>query len=243
MTDQFWAAIEAIILFLPRLIGALLVLLIGWILGRVAGSLVQRLVDAVQLDELVLDTPLGGILGGTERAVSNSFGTLARWFVYALAFMAAANVLAIDLLSQWIDRAVSYLPAFVAGLLIIVIGFVVADFVGNAILRTQAATETGYTSWFASGTRLFLYFIVIVMGLDTMGVDVGILFVFARALAWGFAAAIAIGVGVALGWGGKDFVAENVGRWASESREGMPDPDESGSRDRTGGGAPPESDD
>lgn len=230
--DQVREAIGAAVTFLPRLIGAIIILLIGWIVGRLVGGFVTRIADRVELDRMVLDTPLGNILGGTERAVSRAFGTIARWFVYALAILAAADVLDIDVLSQWIDTAVSYLPAFIAGLLIIVLGFVVADFIGDAIGRTQAATHTQYTKWFATGVRMFLYFVAIVVGLDTMGIDVEILYVFARALAWGIAVAIALGVGLAFGFGGQEYVKENIGRWMRKGRSKVP----SGSRTERGSG-------
>lgn len=216
--------IASVVAFLPRLVGALIILLVGWFVGRLVAKIVARLADAIELDRAVLETPLGEILGGTERAVSNAFGTLAAWFVYAVAILAAANALAIDQLSLWIAQAVTYLPAFIAGLLIIVLGFVVADFIGDAITRTRAATETGYTAWFATGTRLFLYFMVVVIGLDTMGVDVGILFVFARAFAWGLAVALALGAGLAFGLGSRDYVADNVDRWMGGARRSTPTP-------------------
>ena len=222
--------IAELITFLPRLVGALVILIIGWIIGRLAGRVVRRIADSVELDRMVLETPLGRILGGTEQAVSSAFGKLAKWFVYALTILAAANALAITLLSQWISTAVSYLPAFIAGLAVIVLGFVVADFIGDAIERTRAATQTAYTSWFATGARMFLYFTAIVIGLDTMGIDVGILYVFARALAWGLGAAIAIGVGVAFGWGGKDYVAENIGNWMGRTSKVAPSEQRSGGR-------------
>ncbi|SEV96666.1 mechanosensitive ion channel family protein [Natrinema salifodinae] len=241
--DWLQDPVAELITFLPRLIGALVILFIGWIIGRAAAGVVRRLADGVELDRMVLETPLGRILGGTERAVSNAFGKLAKWFVYGLAVLAAANALAIATLSQWISTAVSYLPAFVAGLLVIVFGFVIADFIGDAIERTRAATETAYTSWFANGARIFLYFTAIVIGLDTMGIDVGILYVFARALAWGLGAAIAIGAGVAFGWGGKDYVAENIDRWMSRTSEVAPSEGETSGRsrsgDRTGSGQSP----
>ncbi|MFD1564779.1 hypothetical protein ACFR99_14655 [Haloarchaeobius amylolyticus] len=227
--------VAELVTFLPRLVGALVILAIGWIIGRVAAGAVRRLADGVELDRMVLETPLGRILGGTEQAVSSAFGTLAKWFVYALAILAAANALAIATLSEWISTAVSYLPAFIAGLAVIVLGFVVADFIGDAIERTRAATQTAYTTWFATGARMFLYFTAIVIGLDTMGIDVGILYVFARALAWGLGAAIAIGAGVAFGWGGKDYVADNIDRWMSRTSEVAPGESEStGSQSRAG---------
>ncbi|ELZ06633.1 MULTISPECIES: mechanosensitive ion channel family protein [Natrialba] len=214
--------VAELVVFLPRLIGALVILLIGWVVGRFAARVVRRIADGIELDRMVLETPLGRILGGTERAVSRAFGKLGKWFVYALAILAAANALAIPTLSEWIATAVSYLPAFIAGLLVIVFGFVVADFIGDVIERTRAAAETAYASWFANGARMFLYFTAIVIGLDTMGIDVGILYVFARALAWGLAAAVAIGAGVAFGWGGKDYVAENIDRWMGRTSSVTP---------------------
>ena len=233
--DFLQETISSIVAFLPRLVGALVILLIGWIIGKLLAKVVTAVADRVQLDRMVMDTPLGRILGGSQRAVSSAFGTVAAWFVYALAILAAANALAIPLLSQWIARAVSYLPAFVAGLLVIVLGFVVADFVGDAIQNTKAATQTSYTGAFANATRMFLYFTAIVIGLDTMGIDVGILYVFARALAWGLAAAIAIGVGVAVGWGGKDYVHDNIDRWMGQAKQASPTGTEQRS-DGTGSG-------
>ncbi|WP_231190155.1 hypothetical protein [Haladaptatus sp. DYF46] len=216
--------LSGFVALIPRLVGAIIILLIGWGIGRGVAAVVRRVAHTIDFDRMVLATPLGRILGGTEEAVSGAFGKLAAWFVYALAILAAANVLAIATLSEWVAVAVSYLPALIAGLLVIVLGFVVADFIGDTIMRTRAATHTDYTTWFVTGTRLFLYFTAIVIGLDTMGIEVGVLYLFARAFAWGFAAAIAIGAGVAFGWGGRDYVAEHIGEWMSSASQGTPSP-------------------
>jgi len=211
--DAIEATIADVLGFLPRLLAALLVLFVGWIIGRFVYGLIHRVVDRIELDRYVMETPLGRILGGTEGAVSRSFGKLGAWFVYALAVLAAANVLAIDLLSEWIATAVSYFPAFIVGTLIIVVGFVLADVLADIIARTESVTGTGYTDFFADGIRVFLYFIAIVIGLDTIGVDVQILYTFATAAAWGLAAGIALAIGIGFGWGGKDYVAQNIDGW------------------------------
>lgn len=214
--DQLLTDIVAVA---PRVAGALIILLIGWIVGRVLGSVVRRLVDGAQIDRQVLKTPLGGALGGTEKAVSGSLGKVAAYFVYALAILAAADALAVELLSLWISEAVSYLPAFVAGALIIVFGFVLADFLGDVVANTESMTETGYTNLFANGLRLFLYFVVTVIGLGTMGVDVTILNTFATALAGGLAVGVALAIGIAFGLGGRDYVDENIAGWMSRGAD------------------------
>ncbi|GAB7008933.1 mechanosensitive ion channel family protein [Halorubrum trueperi] len=205
--------VAGIIAFLPRLIGAAVILLIGWVLGRLVAGAVRRVADRTEVDRLVMNTPLGGALGGSETAVSRSLGRVAGYFVYALAILTAADALAVELLSEWIAAAVSYLPAFVAGALIIVVGFVLADFVADLAARTETVTETSYTDVFADGLRVFLYFVVTVIGLGTMGVDVQILNTFAQAAAWGLAGGAALAIGIAFGLGGRDHVAANIDDW------------------------------
>ncbi|WP_267641824.1 mechanosensitive ion channel family protein [Haloarchaeobius amylolyticus] len=209
--------------FLPNVIGALVILVVGWVVARVVGKVTTSLTDRLQIDQQVLKTPLGQMLGGTQKAVSNAFGSLARLFVYAVTLLAATEVLAIPTLSDWVATATTYLPAFIAGVAVIVLGFIVADFIGDTIMRTEAATEEGrVTQLFATGARLFLYFTALTIGLDTMGLDVAILYVVAQAAAYGLGAALAIGLGIAIGWGSKDYVASHIDGWMSRAGSSGP---------------------
>ncbi|MFC3477406.1 mechanosensitive ion channel family protein [Halobacterium litoreum] len=206
-------AVNEAIAFLPNLLGAVVVLVVGWLVGRVVGRAVRRVANAAGLDERIEGSSVDRFLGREERAGAKTLGRLAAWYVYLVTVLAAANVLAIDTLSEWLSTAVSYLPAFLAGIVLIVVGFVLADFVADVVARTETVTGTGYTDVFADGLRVFLYFVALVIGLDTMGVDVAILYVFAQAAAWGVAAAIALAAGIAFGWGGKDYVQNNIADW------------------------------
>lgn len=212
-------AISSAIAFLPRLAAAILILIVGWIIGRIIGRFVRALVRRTPIDDMTLDTPIGAMMGGTQESVSRGFGTIAAWFVYALAFLAAADVLAIQMLSEWIAQAVAYLPSFFGGLAFVLLGFIVADFVGDMIERTRAATDTRYTTWFADGVRMFLYFIVLVIGLDTMGISVEFLYIIAGAFASGLALAVAIGAGIAFGLGAQDYIRENIDDWVRRGKE------------------------
>ena len=213
--DYLTQALTNFVNFLPQLLGALIILLLGWVIGRIVGGVVRRLADRANVDRTVAKTPLGSALGGSESAISRSLGRVGAYFVYALALLAAADALSFDLLSEWIAAAVSYLPAFVAGALIIVVGFVLADFVADVVGGTETMTDVRYTEAFADGLRVFGYFLAVVVGLDTMGVDVQILYLFSAAIAGGLALGTALAVGLAFGLGGRDYVAANVDRWAS----------------------------
>jgi hypothetical protein len=236
--DFLGQVIGDLILLIPRLIGALIILAIGWFIGQAVARVVSTIADRTEIDRRTLQTPIGDMLGGTEQAVSNAFGKVAAYYIYFLAILAAADALQIPLLSAFIADAAAYLPAFIAGLLIIVVGFIVADFVGDVIERSASTTGSGVGSMLASGVQVFLYFIVIVVGLDTMQVNVEILYIFAAAVAGGLGLALAIGLGLALGLGGRDYVANNIDDWAgqasnemeSESADTRPETHGSGSR-------------
>lgn len=223
--DYLQEAIAGVVNFLPQLVGAVVILLIGWIVGRLLGGGIRRVADRTEVDRLVMKTPLGGALGGTEGAISRSIGRVGSYFVYALAILAAADALAVELLSEWISVAVSYLPAFVAGALVIVLGFVLADFLADVVAHTEAVTKSAYTDVVANGMRVFLYVVAVVIGLGTMGVDVQILNMFAQAAAYGLAAGVALAIGIAFGLGGRDYVAANIGDWApGRSPSSQPSP-------------------
>ena len=207
--------ISSIIAFIPRLIAALVILIIGWILGSIIGGVVKSLAQRANLDQYVRGTPMGQMAGNSQNPVATLLGKIASWFIYLLAVVAAADALAIPILSQWLTRALSYLPSFIAGLLIIVFGFIIAGIIADVITRSSSSS---YINMVADAVRLFLYFNFIVIGLATMGIEVRILYFFARAFAWGLAIAIGLGVGIAFGWGGKDYVSNNMDRWTGQAK-------------------------
>lgn len=218
--SQAWTTtIDAFVLALPEIIGALLVLFFGWLIGRTIGGYVRYLVDKVELDRHIRATSIGNMMGGSERGISKASGKLTKWFIYAVAILAAASLLDIAILSRWISQLLLYLPSFIGGLLVILIGIIVADMIGDIIQRTEATTHTRYTKWFANGVKIFLYFVAITIGLGTMGLDVTLLHIFARAAAWGLAIGIALAIGIGFGWGIKDHISENLEEWIRKGKE------------------------
>lgn len=212
--------VASILAFVPRLIAAIVILIIGWIIGRIVAGIIRRLVEAVNLGSLVADTPLGNLLGGSGDAVARTLGKLAAYYVYFLALLAAANAIAITVLSEFLSDALSYLPAFIAGLVVIVVGFVIADYLGDAVGRSRAAQQTRYTGFLATGLQLFVYYIAITLGLDTMGISTALLNIVVRGFAYGLGAAVAIGIGGAIALGGQDYVSENIDGWMGRASSG-----------------------
>jgi hypothetical protein len=201
---------------LPKIAGAAIILVIGWVAGRLIGNWSARILDRAGLDDALRKTAIGKALEKTRIRIAGFFELIIRWFVYLIAILAAADVLQISTLSRFIDSIVEYLPNFVGGIFIMLIGFIIADFVGDALISVSREGNIEYGAVFGNALKVFLYFVVIVIGLSTMKVDVQILKIFSTALAWGSAVGVGVGLGIAVGWGLKDVVAKKANAWLEQ---------------------------
>jgi hypothetical protein len=158
-------------------------------------------------------TAIGKALERSGVTTVRFFDLIIRWFIYLIAVFAAVNILEITVLSEFMKTVVEYLPSFIAGAFIIIFGFIIADFIGDAVTAVGKEAKVEFSGLIAAGLKLLLYFVVLTIALGLMRIDVEILYVFANALAWGAAIGIGAGLGIAFGWGFKDVVAKNAKKW------------------------------
>ncbi|MWV38741.1 hypothetical protein [Natrialba sp. INN-245] len=122
-------------------------------------------------------------------------------------------------ISNWAVEFFGYVPPILMGTVVLFLGFYLASHAADQVRQSSVAKGTGFSPALAGGTKMMLYFVVLVIGLDTMGVDVTILHTFAQGIAYGVGLAVALAVGIAFGWGGKDYVAENIENWPENSKQ------------------------
>jgi len=211
--------ISQFVAFLPRLIGAIIILIIGWAVGRLLGAAVSRILDKAGVDDALRKTSVGRAIERAGVSTPRFFDILVRAFIYLIAVFAAVNVLQIEVLTYYMKMVVEYLPSLIAGIVILIFGLMIADFIGDAITAVGKEAKIEYASLASLAVRGVLYLVVIIIGLSTMKIDVSILNVVVTAISWGIAGAIALGVGLALGFGLKDYVAKKAEDWLKKAGE------------------------
>ena len=211
--------------FLPTLLGAALLVVLGTYLGRKLEPVVRTVGRRVELDEKVRETPFEALFPDGRDAVSSAFAVLVKYYVVAIGIVIAVEwvLMRTTNVTSWytanfFQELLGYVPPILIGTLVLFVGFYLANWATEEVRDSAAAARFGASPLFAGATRAFLYFVVLVIGLDTMGVDVTIMHTFARAFAYGAGLALALAVGIAFGWGGKDFVAENIDDWFAASK-------------------------
>jgi hypothetical protein len=134
------------------------------------------------------------------------FGTAAKWFFYLFFIAAAVNVLQFAQVSQAINNVWLWIPNVVAFLIVLVVGSLLADFVGSYIQRELP--RRGFIAGKTIGlvTTGILYAIVLTVAVTQLGIGQAILNSVITAMVWALAAAVAIGFGVGLAYGLREAI-------------------------------------
>jgi len=205
--------------FLPKMAGAVVVLIIGWTVGRLLGKGVAKVLDRAGIDDVLRKNVFGKALERSGITVVGFFNLIIRWFVYLIAILAAVNVLDIVILSSYMNQVVSYLPNLIAGMFILVVGFIVSDWMVDTVDAVTAESQVQFAKLFTTALRFFLYFVVTFIALTQMRIDITILNVLVNALAWGAGIGLGIGLAIAFGWGLKEVVATKAEEWIDKATE------------------------
>lgn len=190
------------------IIGALIILLIGWIAGRLIGKAVGILVDKLGVDKALEKVDTGNWLQSSGWSISRLFDVVVRWFIYIIAIMAAVDVLRIEFLSSIMQLIALYFPRLIAAAIVLVVGLLLIAFAMKWIEEALETNEIPLTNMLAPVLEAIMVVIVLVLAMDQLLIDTTIIYAFVIPLAWGLAIGIGVAIGIAVGWGGRDSVAE-----------------------------------
>src|SRR6266540_997286 len=126
--NQFFAQVIAAI---PRVIAAGIILLIGYIIGRGVGWVISKILDKTNFESTIQRTGLGQAVSRSGWSMTRIIATAVRWFIYIFFITAAVNALQFTQLAQALTSIWLWIPNLVAFIIILVIGSIIADFVGN----------------------------------------------------------------------------------------------------------------
>jgi len=198
--------IERILASLPSLLGALLLLVIGWLLARILRALTMRAV-------LLVDTlaarigPSTGVEPLRMRRASIVIGEIVFWAAMLVFVTAATHVLELTSFTDWLARLVGYLPTLAAGVLIVIAGYVLSRFLANLVQATSPGIDAPQRALLARVVQVTVLTGAVLVGADQIGVRVTFLAIFAAALG----GVIAGGVALAVGLGARDYIANLIG--------------------------------
>jgi hypothetical protein len=199
--NYFATGIGQIAAFLPNLLSAVIILVVGYALSRLVGGLVRRLLAKVSFDSMVARR-LHPRANAPGRPASTTVGSAVFWLGMLVTLSLTTRSLRLISLSDGLDRILGYVPrviiaAFIVGIAI-AIANVLADLIGDV---THA--------WLAQGARVAIIALAGFMALDELGIAQNIVMMTFAAVVGAAAVAAAIAFGV----GNIDFARDFTRRW------------------------------
>ena len=196
--------------FIPLLVGAFVILVVGLIVGAGLGTLVEKIFDAVKLDSFLMKLGLGPYFerAGLRLRVARFLGRLVYWFVVIAFLLAASDILGLFALSAFLSDILGYIPNIIAAVLIMLASVVLGGFLKRIVTasvlsaRLHAAHFLGTLAWWS----------VIVSGLLASLVQLNIASTIIQSVVTGFIAMVALAGGLAFGLGGKEYAAHLLGK-------------------------------
>ena len=134
---------EVFFAWIPALLGAIAILIIGYIVARVLGGLVGRVLQRVGLDRTLHSGTAGNWVAKVTSSPSRLLGSLTFWIVFLGAISLAVTALGIDALTDFVGEIYAYLPNVLAAILIFIVAGAIAAAVGTLVARTMGDTTTG----------------------------------------------------------------------------------------------------
>jgi hypothetical protein len=191
---------------LPNIFAALILLGIGYVIGKVVGWVLSKFITKSNLDTTMNKTGLGQMTARSGWSFGRIIPIAVKWFIYLFFIAAAIDVLQFEQLSGVMSTIWVWIPNVIAVIVILVIGAVIADFVGGWLRRELTARQIPGGNLIGLAATGVLYAIVIIIALTQLQIGSGVLNTVVAAFAWGIAAALAIGVGVGLAYGLRELI-------------------------------------
>ena len=201
--DSIVVIFQKIFAAIPNIIGALIVLAIFYLVGRLVVKLATKFLTSIHFDELPIKLGLAKTPAEGHSSPSNVVGYIIMLFIMLFALMMAADLLGFAIVNELIAVLTSFLGLVLLGVVIIGVGTFIANFVAN-ILRAGGRSEP-----MIAFLRIFIIVLSVVLGIRAMGfADDLILLGFGLVLG-----AAAIAAAIAFGLGGRKVAGELLARW------------------------------
>jgi hypothetical protein len=200
--DSAERGFDAFFAWIPGLIGALVILILGYFVAKIVGNVLARVLTRAGLDRTMLNGQTGEWVRKVTASPSVLVGKLAFWAVFLAAISLAASVIGINALTAFVASIYEYLPNVIAAFLIFIVAGAIAAGVSTVASRFMGDTPTGRVV--STAAPILVMTIATFMILDQLKIAEDIVVITYAALI----GSIALGAALAFGLGGREIAAQ-----------------------------------
>jgi hypothetical protein len=217
---SFRDAFSMILSAIPRILGFIIVVAIGWFVSTILARAVMGLLRAIRFDELARRSGLADFLAkmstGTDSA--GVVAGLVKWLVRIVVLLVAFDVLGLPAVSDVMRQLLLWLPNLVVAIFVLFIGGIAARALGNIVRGATAESGFSNPETLANVVRTTVWAFAIVVAINQLGIATNLI----NTLFTGFVGALAVALGLAFGLGGRDLASRTLENWYDQAQEAKP---------------------
>jgi len=210
--QDLWAGL---VQYVPNLIVAIVILIIGWIIGALFGRVVAQVFKSLKVDNALEKSGLVDILerGGIALNSGAFIGGLVKWFFIIVFLVAAFDVLGLEQVNVFLQQVVLlYLPQVIVAAIVLVVAGVLGDIVKRLVISSVKAGGFGHAHLAGSVSKWAIWIFGLLVALNQLGIASG----FVQTLFTGVVVAVALALGLSFGLGGQQAAANFIEKTRSE---------------------------
>src|SRR3954471_13353934 len=166
------AALAMFLGVIPRAIGFLIILTIGWIIASLLAKAVAALLRAIHFNDLATRSGLAGFIRsmGVHTDSAGLLAIVAKWFVRLITLVVAFDALGLPAVSQVLQQLLLWLPNLVVAIIALVIGGLAATALSRLVRGAAAESGLGNPDLLSTITRVGVWAFAIVIAVNQMGI-------------------------------------------------------------------------
>ena len=195
--------------FLPKLIVAFVIVVVGWIVGTILRQAVIHLFRILKVDSVLKQAKVEQVVNkaGFNLNSGRFIGGLVEWFVIVVFLVAAFDVLGLNQVTAFLQQVVLlYLPQVIVAALILLVAAGIAEAMQKVIVGSAKAAGVKFAHLAGAITRWAIWVFAILAALFQLGIAAA----FIQTLFTGLVVALALALGLSFGLGGQEAAARYI---------------------------------
>jgi Mechanosensitive ion channel, conserved TM helix len=220
LTTSLATALSLFLGAIPRIIGFVVILIIGWLIASVLAAAVAALLRAIKFNVLAQNSGLQGFIHnmGLRTDASGLIANIVKWFVRLIVLVVAFDALGLPAVSNVLQQFLLWIPNLVVAVVVLVIAGLAANALFNLVRGATAQAGFDNPDVLANIARIAVWAFGIVVAVNQIGVAQELV----NTLFMGFVGALALAAGLAFGLGGRDTAGQIVQNWYNRGRVNQP---------------------
>ena len=210
--NLFYGLVE----YLPNLLIAIIIFILGWLIGAGLGRVVAQVVNSLRVDQALRAAGVERVLERAGFSLNSGafLGMLVKWFFILVFLVAALEVLGLTQVTMFLTAVVlGYLPRVIVAVLILLVAAVIAEAAQRLVAGSARAANLRSANFLGSMTRWAIWIFAVLAALDQLGVTP-----FVQTLFTGVVVALALAFGLSFGLGGQQAATRFIDRMQSEMK-------------------------